>query len=101
MRAEPVRDVSMSRPSGQFRGVPPIVFRATNQGAEPHVLAVVRYPEGTTAQQVIQGEIDGVEGITEFLGGNFSLPGQSFEVTLVDLEPGVYFLVCDVTTADG
>jgi plastocyanin len=79
----------------------PIVFRATNQGTEPHVLAVVRYPEGTTAQQVIQGDIDGMEGITEFLGGNFSLPGQSFEVTLVDLEPGVYFLVCDVTTADG
>lgn len=79
----------------------PIVFRATNQGAEPHVLAIVRYPEGTTAQQVIQGEIDGLEGVTEFLGGHFSLPGQSFEVTLVDLEPGVYFLVCDVTTADG
>jgi plastocyanin len=79
----------------------PIVFRATNQGTEPHVLAVVRYPEGTTAQQVIQGEIDGMEGITEFLGGNFSFPRQSFEVTLVDLEPGVYFLLCDVTTADG
>jgi plastocyanin len=79
----------------------PVVFRATNQGTEPHVLAIVRYPEGTTAQQVIQGDVDALGAITEFLGGQFSLPGQSFESALVDLEPGVYFLVCDVTTPDG
>jgi plastocyanin len=79
----------------------PIVFRATNQGTEPHVLAMVRYPEGTTAQQVIQGDVDAMEEMTEFLGGHFALPGETFEMTLVDLEPGVYFLVCDVTTADG
>jgi hypothetical protein len=78
-----------------------VVFRATNRGTEPHVLSVMRYPAGTTAEQVIEGEVDALEDATEFLGGHFAVPGQGFDVALVDLEPGVYFLICDVGTADG
>ena len=79
----------------------PIIFRATNEGTEPHVLAIAQYPEGTTTQQLIQGDVDALSDYTASYGGHFSFPGDTFEMTLVDLEPGVYFLLCDVTTADG
>jgi hypothetical protein len=78
-----------------------VIFRATNQGTEPHVIFVVQYPEGTTAEQVIGGEVDAMAAITVPFGGHFTLPGQTVEFGLVGLEPGVYFLVCDVTTATG
>ena len=78
-----------------------VIFRATNRGTEPHVIFVVQYPAGTTAEQVIAGEVDALEDIAVPYGGHFLLPGQTAEFGLVGLEPGVYFLVCDVTTATG
>jgi uncharacterized cupredoxin-like copper-binding protein len=78
-----------------------VVFRATNRGTEPHVIFVVQYPAGTTPEQVISGEVDAMEDIAVPYGGHFLLPGQTAEFGLVGLEPGVYFLVCDVTTATG
>jgi uncharacterized cupredoxin-like copper-binding protein len=78
-----------------------VVFRAANMGTEPHVIFVVQYPEGTTAEQVISGDIDAMEDMTAGIGGHFLLPGQSVEFGLVELEPGIYFLVCDVQTAEG
>jgi uncharacterized cupredoxin-like copper-binding protein len=78
-----------------------VIFQATNRGTEPHVIFVVQYAEGTTAEQVISGEVEALEDIVVPYGGHFLLPGQTAEFGLVDLEPGVYFLVCDVHTATG
>ena len=47
------------------------------------------------------GEVDAMEEIAVPYGDHFTLPGQTVEFGLVGLEPGVYFLVCDVTTATG
>ena len=51
----------------------PVIFRTTNAsaGGEGHVNAVVTYAEGTTAQQLITGEVDPMEGGTGFFDNLF------------------------------
>jgi len=80
----------------------PIIFRATNNSAagSPHVNVILTYPEGTSAEGLIEGEAD-IESSTGFFGATFLEPGQSGDIGLTGLEPGTYFLVCDVETEDG
>lgn len=81
----------------------PVIFRTSNTSASgaPHVNVVVTFDEGTTPQQVISGEIDPFEASTGFFGAIFLEPGMSGDLAFTGLEPGTYFLVCDVETADG
>lgn len=78
-----------------------VTFRATNHGREPHMIAMVRYPEGTTAEQLIAGEVNAMAAIADDLGAWFALPGQTVDLALTGLAPGTYFLICDVQTATG
>jgi hypothetical protein len=80
----------------------PVVFRTTNHShsGAGHVNVLVTFPEGTTSEQLIQGEVD-IDSGTGFFGALFLEPGQSGDLAFTGLEAGTYFLVCDVTTEDG
>ncbi len=81
----------------------PVIFRTTNvsTAGHPHVNVVVTLTEGTTPQQVIGGEVNVDEVFTGFFGAVFLEPGQEGDIAFENLEPGTYFLVCDVVTEDG
>ena len=80
----------------------PIVFRITNESSSGagHVAVTLTYPDGTTAESLITGETD-LEASTGFFGALYLEPGQSGDFGVTGLEPGTYFLACDVTTSAG
>jgi len=80
----------------------PVIFRTTNHThtGSGHVNVLVTFPEGTTSEQLIEGEAD-MEGSTGFFGALFLEPGMTGDLAFTGLEAGTYFLVCDVTTEDG
>jgi hypothetical protein len=80
----------------------PLIFRVTNaSSAAGHVAVVLSFPEGTTSEGVITGEVDAIEDSTGFFGAIFLEPGQTGDFGLLGLAPGTYFLGCDVTTDAG
>ena len=81
----------------------PVIFRTTNNSGtgSPHVNVVLTYTEGTTAEGLIEGEVNLEEASTGFYGAVFLEPGQSGDLAFESLAPGTYFLVCDVETEDG
>jgi uncharacterized cupredoxin-like copper-binding protein len=81
----------------------PVIFRTTNNSGTgtPHVNIVLTYQEGTTAEGLIEGEVNIEEASTGFYGAIFLEPGQSGDLAFESLAPGTYFLVCDVETEDG
>lgn len=76
-----------------------LVLHGINAGAEPHEIAVLRFPEGLTIEQVMADE--SLQEQVEFIGAVFLEPGQQGDLALVGLEPGVYTLVCFVEAPDG
>ena len=81
----------------------PVIFRVTNQAASTtgHVAVLLTYPAGTTAEQLIAGEVDVMEGATGFLGAIYLEPGQEADLAFTSLDAGVYFFGCDVETETG
>ncbi len=81
----------------------PVVFRTVNDSASGagHVNVVVTLLDGTTAEQVIEGEVDVDQVFQGFFGALYLEPGQTGDLAFEDLEAGTYFLVCDVETDDG
>ena len=81
----------------------PVIFRTTNASAagNPHVNVVVTLQEEVTPEQVIRGEVNVDEVFTGFFGAVFLEPGGAGDIAFENLEPGTYFLVCDVETEDG
>ena len=81
----------------------PVVFRTTNNSGTgaPHENVVLTFTEGTTAEQVIEGQVNIDEASTGFFGAVFLEPGATGDVAFESLEPGTYFLVCGVETEDG
>ncbi|MBA3450005.1 MAG: hypothetical protein H0T18_02195 [Chloroflexia bacterium] len=81
----------------------PVILRTTNNSGSGsgHVNVVVTYEEGTTAEGLIEGEVNLEEAATGFFGALFLEPGMSGDLAFESLAPGTYFLVCDVETADG
>jgi hypothetical protein len=81
----------------------PVIFRIVNQMASTtgHVTALVTYPEGTTAEQIIAGDVDAMEASTGFLNGVYFEPGEAGDMAFTSLDAGTYFLVCDVGTEAG
>ena len=81
----------------------PVIFRTTNTTGtgSPHVNVVLTYEEGTTAEGLIEGEVNFEEASTGFFGAVFLEPGQSGDLAFESLAPGTYFLVCGVETEDG
>lgn len=78
-----------------------IAMRGTNDGEYFHEIAVAKFPEGFVLEDpmaLLEGPPP--EG-TEFFGGAAGPPGESFDLVLLDLTPGVYTLLCFVDEPDG
>lgn len=81
-----------------------IVFRTSIRSAtdQDHVATLIGCPEGTAVEQIITGEIDYTTACPFAYGQQYLRPGQEeADMILMGLEPGTYFLVCDVPTPSG
>jgi hypothetical protein len=81
-----------------------IVFRTSidSVSESDHVATLIGCPEGTTAEQLITGEVDYATACPDSYGQQYLRPGQDrVDMILMDLEPGVYFFICDVSTPAG
>jgi uncharacterized cupredoxin-like copper-binding protein len=85
-------------PAGQ-----PVIFRVTNQAASTtgHVAVLLSYPAGTTAEQLIAGDVSVMDASTGFYGALYLEPGQRGDLAFTTLEAGTYFFGCDVETEGG
>ena len=81
----------------------PVIFRTTNTSASGsfHENVLLTYPEGTTAEALIQGKVDIDNASTGFLGAISVEPGESADLAFENLAAGTYFLLCGVPTEDG
>jgi uncharacterized cupredoxin-like copper-binding protein len=81
----------------------PVVFHVTNQAESTtgHVAVLLTYPAGTTAEQLIAGDVSVMDASTGFFGAVYLEPGQSGDMAFTALEAGTYFLGCDVETEGG
>jgi len=78
----------------------PIAFNVTNEGEYPHEFVVVQFPEGVTAEQVLE-DFSLIQQVT-FVGATFAEPGQAAPpLVLLDLAPGTYTVVCFVDVPEG
>lgn len=75
-------------------------FTVSNTGEELHETFVLQLPEGADPLGLLDGSVP-FEEIT-FYGGVFGIaPGQTMELALVNLEPGVYTMLCFFPGPDG
>ncbi|MEA2523829.1 MAG: hypothetical protein QOF73_1056 [Thermomicrobiales bacterium] len=114
LRPEPEGDtavvgVALGSPEDEYALVPNaeavtqsevLILHAQNKGQEPHMLAVLKLPEGVTLEQVMQDPT--LEDQVEFIGAlDYLEPGQEQDLALVDLPPGEYTLACFFDAPDG
>jgi hypothetical protein len=76
------------------------VFTVANAGVELHEAIVVQLPEGADPLGLLDGSV-AFEDVV-FYGGVFGVaPEQTAQFALVDLEPGIYTLVCFFPSPEG
>ncbi len=77
-----------------------IAFNVTNTGQYPHEVVVLQLPEGITVEDVFADE-SLVEQV-QFFGFTYSEPGvEAPPLVMVDMEPGIYTLVCFIDEPEG
>jgi hypothetical protein len=77
-----------------------IAFNLTNTGEYPHEMVAVMLPEGITIEDVFADE--SLFGQVQFMGFTFAEPGQvANPLVLVDVQPGIYTMVCFVDVPEG
>ncbi len=101
--------VALGTPDNEYAFVPNatsvvqpevLIFHATNGGQELHELVLVQLPEGADPLGLLDGSLP-FEQVT-FIGGVFGIPpGASQDLALVNLEPGVYTMLCFFPSPDG
>lgn len=81
----------------------PVIFRFSNTSFthQGHVGATVTLVEGNTIQSVITEVELPEDQMTGFVGALFVEPGMTADVYIEDLAPGLYTIICDVSTEDG
>lgn len=88
-----------------FEGVPDEVpagvtsFLTTNEGEEPHVAVLMKVPDGLEDPASILEAPEPPAG-TEVVGAAFGVPGDVAGFA-ADLEPGTYFMFCDIPVGGG
>ncbi|MEZ4499423.1 MAG: hypothetical protein R2839_04985 [Thermomicrobiales bacterium] len=90
----------------QFLGAPTavqnevITLNIANQGVELHEAILIQLPEGADPMGILDGSI--AEADVTFIAVAFPIyPGQTYDLSLVNLDPGVYTLVCFIPGPDG
>lgn len=77
-----------------------IAFDVTNTGEYPHEIVIVGLPEGITIEDVFEDE--SLFEQVQFYGFTFSESGEDAPpLVLVDMEPGIYTLICFVDVPEG
>lgn len=77
-----------------------LILQGTNNGQEPHEIVMVQLPEGADPMGLLDGSIS--EEDVNFIGFIYMpTTGSMAEMTLVDLPPGQYTLVCFIPGPDG
>ncbi len=77
-----------------------IAFNVTNTGQYPHEVVVLQLPEGITVEDVFADE--SLFAQVQFFGFTYADPGaEALPLVMVDMEPGVYTLVCFIDEPEG
>lgn len=80
---------------------PDVVLEGRNGGSEDHEMLVLRLADGTTTQDILRAAGPGLpEGVT-FIGQVTVPADDRAELVLVDLDPGIYTIVCLLPAANG
>lgn len=73
---------------------PDVVLAGKNTGKEPHEMLVLQLSGGARVDDLLEPETAGFPAGIAIVGQLTLLPGQSADMTLIDLEPGKYTIVC-------
>lgn len=77
-----------------------VSFVMANEGEEPHFMGIGKLQEGVTVEQAIQS--DDPSEVTEWTAeSEVAGPGEEAALTVENLEPGEYGMVCFVPAPDG
>ena len=77
-----------------------IAFNVTNTGAYPHEIVFLQFPEGVTVEDVFADE--SLFEQVQFFRFTYADPGaEAPPLVLVDMEPGVYTLICFIDEPEG
>ncbi|HET8522905.1 MAG TPA: hypothetical protein VFL82_06715, partial [Thermomicrobiales bacterium] len=81
-----------------------VMLHGVNAGQMVHEIVVVRLPEGTTADDVInadEAKIGQLMQQSEFIAQRTYLPGEQGDIAMINLPPGTYTLLCALPAPDG
>jgi hypothetical protein len=70
-----------------------LIFNVTNSGAEIHEMVVVQLPEGSDPMGILDGSV-AFEDILFYGVVAPIFPGETLDLALVNMEPGVYTILC-------
>lgn len=77
----------------------PLVFDVTNNGDYPHELILIQMAQSASPDMLLTGELTFNDiGI---YAGTFAEPGDSAQMVVLGLNPGLYYLICLVDVPDG
>lgn len=95
-----IRDVSFDLKPATVSG-PDVILRGTNVASEDHEMLVIKMADGfTTADFLRESGPDLPDDVT-FIGEISVRAGREQDLVLVDLDPGVYTIVCLFLDAEG
>jgi hypothetical protein len=80
---------------------PDIVLSGTNTGTDDHEMLVLRLAQGYTTEELLRAAGPDLPKEVTFIGELPMRPGAKGTLALVDLEPGVYTLVCLFPNPEG
>lgn len=98
--------VDVSATEYDFEFEPPsagaVSFVMSNDGEESHFMLVSRIAEGVTLDEALQAEDPEEEGLAENIGeSDTAPPGEEEVLTIDNLEPGTYGMLCFIPAPDG
>lgn len=81
----------------------PIIFRTTNRSSHDfeHSISIVRFPSGTTAEEILDGTFNPFGNVIEDIGGIFVESGDTADLAVESLPRGTYFLACPMFSPEG
>lgn len=81
----------------------PVILRFSNTSFthQGHVGATVTLTEGNTIESLIMSDELPEDQVTGMLHAIYLDPGVTGDIYVADLQPGLYTIVCDVSTPDG
>jgi hypothetical protein len=95
-------DVSATEYDFEFDAPPsgPVSFVMSNDGDEPHFLGIGKLLPGVTVEEAIRA--DDPSGVTEWTAdSDVAASGEEAVLTIENLEPGEYAMVCFIPAPDG